>query len=111
MSNNTGFRTLGPHQVHRLPISTSDVNADLVAASSGDRICVVSMVLAASGAGTVIFRSDSDDIGSVDYKAADPALVLGNNPDGWLQTEEGEALKVNNASALTLSGFITYLKL
>lgn len=111
MSVNTGFRELASTVPKRVPISFSG-NATLVEAVHARSICVISMALSASAAaGTVTFKSDSNDLGSLQFKATDPPVAFGNNPDGWLQTREGEALKVSNPSALTVTGFLTYVEI
>ena len=104
----TGFRPLSSRKPQRVPINSA-LSFNLVNAKAGSNICLVSMVLASSGAGTVIFKSNDTEIGRVTFKANDPPMVLGRNADGWLETLEGEALFVANAGALTLTGFATYV--
>jgi hypothetical protein len=107
----TGFADIGQRQPKRVAINSSAASLDLVAAVSGKRIRLIALVLATSGAGTVVFNSASTEQGRVTFKAADPSLVLPNNPDGWIETAAGEKLNIGNAGTLTITGFAVYVEI
>lgn len=108
MSNDTGFRPLGTRVPKRVGISSS-TSFNMIQAVGGSCISIISMVISASGAGTVVFKSDDTEIGRITFAAAG-IVPLNRNADGWLETREGEKLFVGNADGLTLTGFATYIE-
>lgn len=110
----SGSVVMGPRPPKRFEINSNSGSIDQIAAVAGPptrRIRITSLVLKGSGAGSVIFNSNTTEIGRVTFTANDPPLVLPFNPDGWLETASGEKLNLGNASTLTLSGFGTYVEM
>lgn len=105
----SGAANLAPKTPKRFKFSGSGTVA-AVAAVSGKKIRLVSLVMAVSAAATVVFKSAATDIGSPIFKAADPPLVLPPNYDGWVETVAGERLDIVPSTG-TVSGFGTYVEI
>lgn len=109
MANSTGYRTLAPQAILRKTISSADASVSLIAAPGDNkRINVLALSLSASAAGTVTLLSNATEQGRNTFKAADPAWVLGYNPDAWVVCAENEPFVLGNASTLTLEGVVVY---
>lgn len=114
MSNNTGLRSIGDKlpQQFSFNITTGVVTKLIPSGDADQRILLLGLVLSSSGAGTVIFRSNTDEMSRLTFLAADPPLVLPSSPDGWMWTAKGESLRLDNITdSLTLTGFGTYFYL
>lgn len=105
----SGLGNLSPKTTYRVAINSSSDPVALIAAVPGNKIRITSMCIEASGAGTIDFESNTTVLGRMTFKTADPAAVLGYNPDGWFETATGEAFNIDNDSTLTLVGFATYV--
>lgn len=81
----------------------------LVAAVTGKRIRVHSIVLVATGgANTATLRSAANAISGAMDLGSDGQLVLNHNPAGWCQTAAGEALNLLLSAATAVAGLLTY---
>lgn len=109
MVMSTGHHDLGAGIIVKRATFAATGATDIVAAVTGKRIRVIAMAVSLSGAGTIVFKSASTDIGSIVAKAADPTTVLQWNPDGWFQTAASEKFAVT-PSANTATGFILYIE-
>lgn len=103
-----GHHDLSSAVVKRATFSSAAA-ADIVAAVTGKRIRVTSVVCSNSAAGNIAFKSASTDIGTLVAKTADPTIVLPWNPDGWFQTVVSEKFAMTPTGG-TATGFITYIE-
>lgn len=84
---------------------------ELVAAVSGKKIRLLSLVaIASGGANTLTLESgtDSGELSGAMDLAADGQLVLPHNPCGWVETVAGESLNLILSAATAVGGFFTY---
>lgn len=103
-----GFSDIGRTPVKRAAFTSAAADATLVAAVSGRAIRVIGLVMT-SAAATSTFKSGSTTLFTLVHKAADPAIVLPWNPDGWMQTAVGEALVLSNAG-VQREGYVLYVE-
>lgn len=89
--------------------SLTGADKTMIAAVAGFRIGVVSAFLNMDGAGDVAFQSDAVDLTGPMGIPANGNISLGWNPNLWLLTVVGEALKVST-TANNLSGWVRYVE-
>lgn len=84
---------------------------ELVAAVSGKKIRLLSLVaIASGGANTLTLESGTDSgqiSGAMDIADNGP-LILPHNPCGWVETVAGESLNLILSAATAVGGFFTY---
>lgn len=81
---------------------------ELVAAEAGKKIVLVSMLLVASDAVSVQFKSAANNISGVMPLAANAGFVLDQNYTGHTETNTGEALNLNLSAAIQVGGMLSY---
>lgn len=116
----TALNDLGPRTPKRFMINSSSASIDAIAAvvpnaagspdTQNRALRITALTLSVSGAGTVIFKSGSTEIGRLTFAGAG-IVVLNFNYDGWLQTAPGEKFNIGNADTLGLTGFGQYCEL
>lgn len=94
-------------------IAKSQTNSVLLAAVSGKKIRVTGLAMVAGATATdVTFRSKPSGAGTeitpLFAIAANGALVLPHNADGWFETVAGEALTVTTGNGATTGILVTY---
>ncbi len=84
---------------------------ELVAASAGKKIRVISYNYVVNAAVNVAFRSGSTTvIGGLGYWGEQGrGKVAPYNPDGWFETAAGEALNVNLSGNVAIGGELVYV--
>jgi len=103
-----GFRHLENRTLHRVALNSAAGQITLATAVRESAISVVSMVLSVSGAGDLIFLADAREIGRINFSAAGRE-VFDLNPDGWIETDRFEDLRLQNPSAVTIKGWLVYI--
>lgn len=98
----------GPVQYGSIAIASAGTTA-IVAAVTGKRIRLLSLVLTVTGNGTVKFQSASNDISGAIPLLASTEFLLPENPSGWLQTNAAEALNLVLATSTACNGFFSYI--
>jgi hypothetical protein len=83
-------------------------SGEIVAAISGRKVRILSLVLIAAGAVTVKFQSATTDLEGAMSLITGVPVTLPYNPVGWAQTASGEALNIVLGGAVQVSGFLTY---
>ena len=102
------------HTVPGFPVryhsSANADSADLVAAVTGAKIRVMSLVISMASAGTFKFTSASTDITEACTTVSGQLIVVWPyNPMGWCETVAGEKLALVLSSAIATSVMITYI--
>jgi len=88
--------------------TTTSASPVVLAAITGKRIRVLSYVLITDAQQTVKWQSDTNDISgamSLDVSSG----ISAHNPQGLLQTNNGEALRLLPSSSGNVSGHISYV--
>lgn len=103
------------------PLKTAHVNVfvnpstatttEIVAVDAGARYRALSVVVTATAAQTVIFKSNTTGISATFSLAAGVPLVLPFNSHGWFETAFGEALQVTTSAATPTAIHVQYIKL
>lgn len=104
------WRRLAEREYKFAAISGNTDGFTVVAAVTGKWIRVIAISLSISAAGTVTLKSDTTVLGTIVAKTADPTYVA-KADEGLVQTAAGEALKIGNATTLTVSGYVTYVEI
>lgn len=102
------FRHLENRKLFRVPINSAAEQVVVASAVRESAISIVSMVLSVSGAGDLIFLADATEVGRINFSAAGRE-VFGLNPDGWIETDRFEDLRIQNPSAVTIKGWVVYI--
>lgn len=95
-------------------IAASTTDSALVAAESGRKIVVTSVVInhGDTTPSTVTFNSKPGGAGTAIYAPlkgpANGGFVIPENPKGWFATDEGEGLSVTTGAGSTTSVAVTY---
>lgn len=98
------------------PVKSASLDASslgsnqVVAASSGKSINVLSMALVTTLANSVKFLSAASQISPTMPLASNGGFVLPYNPYGWFKTEAGEALNVNLSVGTAIGVIVTYIE-
>lgn len=102
--------------VQDAPVSISTGGGNqVIAATAGKSIRVLSAVLLAAGETTITFEtsgagtSTGDDLTGPMAIAANGGFCLPHNPLGWFQADEGEALDIRLSAAVSVAGVINYV--
>lgn len=91
-------------------IAASTGTGEIVAAVTGMRIRVLSVIGLAGGTATELtFKSGSTAISLLFSNAANGGEILPHNPHGWFQTAAGEALNVTTGAGSTTGIQINYI--
>jgi len=92
-------------------LSAEGDGGTLVAAVAGKKIRVVQLAMTVESAGTVTFKSGTDDLaGDFDFVAAgNLSLVLPYSPAGWFQTETGALLNITLTTATGYALMLGYV--
>lgn len=88
-------------------------NNTLVAAVTGKRIRVLSLVLVATAAVLVRFEGGADGTaltGQMSLAGAGDGFVLGFNPAGWFETAASTLLNMELSGAVSVDGCLTYIE-
>lgn len=81
----------------------------IVAAVSGKRIRVRSLVVTFGAATTVKFQNGTTDVSGLLAVAANGQLVLQPDPEGWFPDSGiNEAFNVNRTGSCAVAGMLTY---
>lgn len=83
----------------------------IIAAQTGQKIRVISVVVVTTLANNVKFTSAANDISATWPLGANGGLVMSFNEHGWFETNEGEALNVNLSAATATGVHINYMVL
>lgn len=85
----------------------------LVAATSGQKIVVTSMMLISAGDVTARLESGAGGTALTGQMTlvAGSGFVLDHNETGWFETAYGELLNLELSDAISVDGFINYRKL
>ncbi len=91
-------------------VATTSAATQLVAATAGKSIYVQSLALVANLAMNVQFFSATTAIsGILNLNTIGSGFVLGQNKDGWLKTNSGQALNITPSVSGTVGGMFTYV--
>lgn len=84
--------------------------SELVAATASKRVVVRALQLVVAGDVGVTFQSDGGptDISGPQAFLANGGIVLPYTPNGWFQTELGEALDIDLDAAVAVGGSLVY---
>lgn len=92
--------------------ASSSGDNTIVAAVTGKKIVVISMVMSFSGAVNAKFQSGAsgtDKFGLI-YGATGSLVVVPYNKDGWFETASGALLNLNLSSAVAVTVCINYIE-
>ena len=90
-------------------IAASQTAAAVVAAVAGKKIRVLALAFVCGATATnATFNSDSGAISCLFANAANAGAVLGLNPVGWFETDEGEALTLTTGAGSTTGVQVVY---
>lgn len=84
-------------------------NTQVVAAVASKIIRVLSYNYTCNGTVNVKFQSNTTDKSGLGYFVANTGKVCNWNPDGWFQTNSGEALNINLSGNVAVGGELTYI--
>lgn len=101
----------GTEEVRRLDfeVAAGLTDSALIPAIPGKKIVVLSVAfLCGSTATDATFTSDGIPITPTFHNAANGGAVLGHNPLGWFETEEGAALMLTTGSGSETGVLINY---
>lgn len=95
-------------------VAASQTDSVLVAGVSGKRIRVKAVAFIAGGTGTnATFNSKGSGSGTaispLFANAANGGAVLNNNPEGWFETEAGEALTLTTGAGSSTGVIVKYV--
>ncbi len=106
-----GYRDIYQRTPHAFPVINGSGASILLSdafgvVEAGQRVLVTNLILSASAAGTIIFRSNTDELWRYTFPTGELTLTLTYNPDGWGPlTTHGESLRLDNSTdSLTLTG-------
>jgi hypothetical protein len=97
---------------HAAIAAASSGDNTLVAAVSGKKLRVLSLVLLSTAKQTVAFESGASGTaltGQMEL-AADAALVLPFNPEGWFETAASALLNLELGGANAVAGALSYVE-
>ena len=108
----SGFRGLSPNavRIRRIPIASSETNITVLSAVPDKRISLIASSLSASGAGTVDFQANTAFRHGHTFAAAGD-WILPRNPDGWVECNLTEDLRIANPGELTLRGVVIAIEI
>ncbi len=101
--------TFGPVKYAFVNVAASATASSVVAAVTGGRIRVISLVVLTGGTATdVTFNSASSAISCKFACAANGGVVLPKSESGWFQTVPGQALTVTTGAGSTTGIQVIY---
>jgi hypothetical protein len=92
----------------KVTVSSSSGQKAVVAAVSGKKILVLSVIVTTDTAQIIKFQSASTDITASHPVAASGGFVLPYNPCGWFETIVSQALNINLSTTSSLGATIVY---
>ena len=95
-------------------VAAGQTDSSVVAAVAGKKIRVKALAFVAGGtATTATFNSKGSGAGTacscLFANAANGGAVLNNNPEGWFETETGEALTLTTGAGSTTGVIVKYV--
>lgn len=91
--------------------TTETASAEILAAATDERIKICSLIISASAASSIKFKTGNgagDDISQVFYLAANSSVVIPFDYSGWCETGIGEALYAVITGTVNISLTIKY---
>jgi hypothetical protein len=90
--------------------ASASATTEIVAAVPGKKIVVLSFAFVCGDTGTdATFKSGTTAISPIFPNAANGGAVLGHNPLGWCETEEGEALNLTLGAGSVTGVLLNYV--
>lgn len=101
-----------PIEIKRAVISHGSSGSNtIVSGVSGKRIRVMGVAIVVGGSVGVEFRSGGTGItGQMSFSGSGDGMVMGYNPLGWFETEQGESLNMQLSSAVNVGGVLQYIE-
>lgn len=100
--------TLSAKEVEHIGLNTNAATETVraaITAPNQQKIRIVSGWIAVSAATTLTFKTNTTEIFRITFPAAG-VHQLSRNGDGWMQTNEAEALNMTNSAPATVTGVL-----